>query len=203
MSRRSSRSGGHSATGHPRSVRYRMAGASDWTPRSIPTTASSHSRRTAGSTRPGTRRRERFTIVHPGRVLGAACRTPGRLGAPGRGAGPALQGPARHTRGLEEFSQAQLHGRRLSRPALVLLGPGRSAAEDPEGCWNEHAWHNGRSRRDAPLSPHTRALFFLLSSPAVRRERWRREGAPAWLHKNGDGRRRRLTEDTSPRRAGG
>ena len=77
-------------------------------------------------------------MVHPGRALGAGCRAPGRLGAPGRRAGPALQGPARHTRGLGEFSQAQLHGRRLSRPALVLLGSGRSAAEDPEGCWSEH-----------------------------------------------------------------
>ena len=48
---------------------------------------------------------------------------------------PAMRDTLR--RGLSQASE--LHGRRLSRPALGLLGPGRSAAKDPQGCCREHA----------------------------------------------------------------
>ena len=68
--------------------------------------------------------------MHPGDALGAGCRVPGGLGAPGRHAGPAPQGPACHTLGVGEFSQARLYGRRLLRPALDLLGPGRRERSD-------------------------------------------------------------------------
>ena len=117
-------------------------------------------------------------MAHPGRALGAGCRAPGGLGAPGRRAGPALQGPACHTRGLGKFAQAQLHGRRLSRPALVLLGPGRSGAEDPQGCCSEHVWHDRTSRRGAvpPLRPKRRQP--LRARGRERRPRERRSGGP-------------------------
>ena len=68
--------------------------------------------------------------MHAGNALGAGCRVPGGLGAPGRHAGPAPQGPACHTLGVGEFSQARLYGRRLLRPALDLLGPGRRERSD-------------------------------------------------------------------------
>ena len=75
-------------------------------------------------------------MLHSGRMLGAACRVPGGLGAPGRRGGR-LRTP-RHEPGVSEFAQARLHGRRLSWPALDRLGPSRSEAEDLESCCSEH-----------------------------------------------------------------
>ncbi len=53
-----------------------------------------------------------------------------RAGSAGPPRRALLQGPARHRRGGWEFWQAQLHGRRLSRPALEVLGPGRRERSD-------------------------------------------------------------------------
>ena len=50
--------------------------------------------------------------------------------APGRRAGPALQGPVRCGRGGGDLTQGQLHGRRLSRRALDHPGPGRRERSD-------------------------------------------------------------------------
>ena len=55
---------------------------------------------------------------------------PGGFLAPARYAGPALQGPACPRRGGSGLHASDLHGRRLSRPALELLGPGRRERSD-------------------------------------------------------------------------
>ena len=88
-----------------------------------------HSRCAVSSTRQGLGRwrdARRRSLVWRW-VLLAACRAPGSAGPTRR---PRVRGRcATHSDG-REFRQARLHGRRLSRPALELLGPGRRERSD-------------------------------------------------------------------------
>ena len=71
--------------------------------------------------------------MHDGAAwYGVGCCLPraGRLGSAGPTRRPRVRGRrATHSDGWE-FRQARLHGRRLSRPALELLGPGRRERSD-------------------------------------------------------------------------